>query len=480
MRMTRSIFIVLTVFTAAGFLSCLQPDGPRTAEPRLEIRAAANPQLPILTIADLDPGETLTVSLYNDYSASSAKRTGVTAASTSPSIQITKNNLDFVITGKAGAMGIVKFEAADRFGELRVFIRNWKAADVKRNTLYADMAFYNQDEASPYAPRGQTSYRLIRTKGFHYEAPDGLSARETNQTTFEMTIHGDNYIETELRKLHCGNIKFNPSCDHSSCERVPHIVQARDWEYLPAETFALNKEVFRFMIHHEYDGDMVGGYDDRQRLEIKTMDGERDSPDMFSRGGGDTFTHRWKFRLPENFRVSSEYTHIHQIKAEGGDSGNPIFTLTGRKLRTGREVLQLIYRGPIRPNGDPSVNWYPAEVDLAPFKGEWIRAEQTLTYDNPGAFTIKLVRIRDMKVLMEYTYSPELYNEVDPFMMYRPQNIYIRPKFGVYRRVLHMTPFGLPNLNDPVLTFLGEEKNERGERETTVLFADFEMDKLIR
>jgi len=293
-----------------------------------------------------------------------------------------------------------------------------------------------------------------------------------------MTIHGDNYVETDLRKLHCVNA--GTLCNHEACEKVAHIVQTKDWEYLPAGTYAMQKEVFKFMIHHEFDGDMVGGYDDRQRLEIKTMDGQKDSEDMYSRGGGDTFTHRWKFRLPENFRVSSEYTHIHQIKAEGGDSGNPIFTLTGRRLRSGREVLQLIYRGPIRPNGDPSVNWYPAEVDLAPFKGEWIRAEQILTYDNPGSFSIKLVRIRDMKILMEYTYSPEHYKEIDPFMMYRPQNIYIRPKFGIYRRVLHMTPFGLPNPDDPVLTFLGEEKNARGEREVTVLFADFEMDKLIR
>ena len=467
-----------SLLTGGLLTGCLQPDGVQPEEPQLEIRETAAPQLRLLKVVDLDPEETLTVSLYNDYSASASKRTNVTAVSASPSIQVTKNNLDFQIKGKAGAMGIIKFESSDRSGELRVFIRNWKAADVSRNTLYADMTAYNQDEASPFNPRGQTSYRLIRTKGFHYEAPDGLSARETNQTTFEMTIHGDNYVETDLRKLHC--INRGTPCDHSACEKVPHIVQTRDWEYLPKGVFSLRKDVFKFMLHHEYDGDMVGGYDDRQRLEIKTMDGEKDSDDMYSRGGGDTFTHRWKFRLPENFRVSNEYTHIHQIKAEGGDSGNPIFTLTGRKLRTGREVLQLIYRGPIRPNGDPSVNWYPAEVDLEPFKGEWIRAEQTLTYDNPGTFSIKLVRIRDMRILMEYTYSPELYNEVDPFMMYRPQNIYIRPKFGIYRRILHMTPFGLPNIDDPVLTFLGEERNHKGEREVTVLFADIEMDKLKR
>jgi hypothetical protein len=199
-----------------------------------------------------------------------------------------------------------------------------------------------------------------------------------------------------------------------------------------------------------------------------------DNDKMYSNGGGDTFTHRWKFRLPEKFYVSSEYTHIHQIKPEGGDSGNPAFTLTARKLRTGREVLQLIYRGPIRANDDPSVNWYPCQVDLAPFKGEWVYAEETITYDNPGAYSIKLVRIRDMKVLMEYIYSPEQYDETDPFVMFRKGNSYIRPKFGIYRRILHMTPFGLPNMDDPVTEFLAEYN------EIVVLYADIEMDKLKR
>jgi hypothetical protein len=254
-----------------------------------------------------------------------------------------------------------------------------------------------------------------------------------------------------------------------------------------AGAFALNKEVFKFIVHFEQDGDMVGGYADRQRLELKTMDetwppeeeikpeASRDPGNrMYSNGGGDTFTHRWKFRLPSDFYVSSEYTHIHQIKPEGGDSGNPTFTLTARKLRTGREVMQLIYRGPVRANGDPSVNWYPCQVDLEPFKGEWIYAEETVTYDSPGAYRIRLVRIRDMKVMLEYIYSPEQYNEIDPFVMFRKGNSYIRPKFGLYRRILHMTSFGLPNMEDPVTEYRAENN------EIVVLYADLEMDKLKR
>jgi hypothetical protein len=446
------------------FAACLQPEPPEPETPELEIRNSSNNQ--VLRVVDIDPDETLTVSLFND-SSSTSKRVNVNTESTSALIQVRKNNLDFEIKGSAGAMGIIRFDAGDRLGELRVFIRNWKAADVHRNALYPNMAEYNDYDTNwtfPTSARKNTAYNLIVRSGFHYEAPDGLSSRETNQVKYPENIHRDSHIETDFRKLH----------------DMPHILQVKDHEYLPQDKFSLKKEVFKFTLHIDHDGDMVGGYDDRQRLEIKTMDGEYDNEHMYSRGSGDTFSHRWMFRLPDDFIVSSEFNHIFQIKAEGGDSGNPIFTLTGRKLRTGREVLQLIYRGPIRPNGDPSQNWYPAEADLAPFKGEWVRAEQTITYDNPGAFTMKLVRVRDLRVLMEYTYSPEHYKERDPFMTYRPGNIYIRPKFGVYRRVFNMTPFGLPNISDPVINYWAEPLNENGMRETAVLYAYFEMDKLKR
>jgi len=58
--------------------------------------------------------------------------------------------------------------------------------------------------------------------------------------------------------------------------------------------------------------------------------------------------------------------------------------------------------------------------------------------------------------------------------MFRNGNSYIRPKFGVYRRVMHMSPFGLPDPNNPVMDYIAENN------EVTVLFADIEMDKLRR
>jgi len=462
MKKRPGFYIALVLFLAAA-AGCPQPDSQQPVKRELVIKQGINQTDPQVRVLDIDPGETITVSIWDP---DTGQRLPGEAVSNTASVTAAPYGQNFRITGASpGGMGIVTFKGPELDGELRVFVRNWKNSEVKRNAIYADMAKYpfsdetydydlTPDANGVYPPNSQAAYYLIRDAGFHYEAPDGISSRTGRK------VNGD-----------------IPRTDYRPVHPVPHIIQVNDSDYLAnalPSSFTLNKEVLEFIMHFEVDGDMVGGYQDRQRLEIKTMDGANDNPDMYSRGGGDTFTHRWKFRLPADFRVSAEYTHIHQVKPEGGDSGNPVFTLTARKLRTGNEVLQLIYRGPTRSNGDPSVNWYPCQVDLEPFKGEWIRAEETITYDSPGAYRLRLVRIRDMKVLMEYIYSPEQYQEFDPFVMYRPENSYIRPKFGLYRRIMHLTPFGLPNPEDPVTEFLAENN------EVVVLYADFEMDKLIR
>ena len=128
--------------------------------------------------------------------------------------------------------------------------------------------------------------------------------------------------------------------------------------------------------------------------------------------------------------------------------------------------MQLIYRGPVRANGDASQNTYPCEVPLKDFLGEWVRVEETVVYDSPGAFQFRAVRIRDMKTLMHYIYFPQKYDEIDPFVMFRNGNTYIRPKFGIYRRIKHLDSFGIP------VEYIKDLQDE------TVLFADFEMDRL--
>jgi len=44
-----------------------------------------------------------------------------------------------------------------------------------------------------------------------------------------------------------------------------------------------------------------------------------------------TFTYAWKLFLDPNFKVSGKFCHLHQIKLDGKDVGNPNLTLTARK-----------------------------------------------------------------------------------------------------------------------------------------------------
>jgi hypothetical protein len=434
-----------------------------------------------LRVLDIDPGEDGKALIYLQ------DRGNVTmgdASTDSGSVFVKKEDVEFAITGLPGGMGIITFtnRAGTKEAKLRVFVRNWNwnkepaKSNVFRHTLEPDPVNYPFVEERPdgqgyvgnssYKNTSWAIYKLILDRGFFYEAPDGVSGQGG--------VHADKSLENWNRGVHNHpHILYHP--------KISDPLEPLGYRY--GKDPVLGKTVFAFVMHYDFDGDMVGGFPDRQRLELKTMNkttppapyNQGSGDRMFSEGNGDTFTHRWKFKLPKDFKVSTEYTHIHQIKPEGADNGNPTFTVTARKKSNNEEVLQLIYRGPIREIiGDreiPSVNWYPAEVPLDPFRGEWIRAEEMVTYDNPGAYRIKLVRIRDMKVLMEYEYSPETYDEEDPFVMFRKGNTYIRAKYGVYRRIMHMTPFGLPNKDDPVLEY------KREGDEVRVLYTDIEMDK---
>jgi len=483
----RPVFLVLSL-SILCFTGCprLDPDMPDPAEelvaqpPLLRIVQNVPGNNIEVRVIDIDPGDEGVFSVYVEDAVNDAQ-IPVNAKSNSSSVRAERNGDGFDISGIPGGMGVVTFtnRAGTKSAELKVFVRNWKQSEVYRHTLEPDEYNYPlldqehngkynvsdfllyEGRAKPFQPSSWAVYKLLIDRGFYYEAPDSVAGQSGYK------VDADRTVENWNRGVH----------------HRPHILYQQD--------DFLGRTVFAFTLHYEFDGDMVGGYADRQRLELKTMNNtwppeeeakpaaQRDPKNrMFSMGGGDIFTHRWKFRLPKDFRVSTEYTHIHQIKPEGADNGNPTFTLTARKKSNNQEVMQLIYRGPIREvAGDkeiPSANWYPREMPLEPFRGEWIRAEETVTYDSPGAYRLKLVRIRDMKVLMEWEYFPEQYEkegQEDPFVMFRKGNTYIRQKTGVYRRIMHMTPFGLPNPDDPVLEFYNEGDELR------VLYTDFEMDK---
>jgi hypothetical protein len=187
-----------------------------------------------------------------------------------------------------------------------------------------------------------------------------------------------------------------------------HIAEVFDTE--------LNKYVFEFYSHALLDNEPVDPtLTDRQRVEIKTYAA---SPDNLKGTLGENIIYKWKFKIPIGFQPSANFTHLHQIKAVDGDDSSPIFTLTPR-LGTPNK-LELIYVANASSGTDKV-----SIVDLLPFEGNWIDAEETINVGSSGTYSITLKKQSDGTVLLSYSNSN--------IATIRPENTFIRPKWGIYR-----------------------------------------------
>jgi hypothetical protein len=194
-----------------------------------------------------------------------------------------------------------------------------------------------------------------------------------------------------------------PDCAHPAYGR--HIAEVFD--------ATLNKNVFEFYSHVAEDNDRCISFD-RQRVEIKTYD---QSPEHLIGRVGETVTYQWQFRLTPGFQVSSSFTHIHQVKAVGGDESNPIFTLTPRKGTPNK--MELIYVG------TDNVTNKVAIVNLSLFAGVWVEATETLNIGPNGTYSIVVKRLSDNVTVLSYSNNN--------IATIRPTNDFLRPKWGIYR-----------------------------------------------
>ena len=107
---------------------------------------------------------------------------------------------------------------------------------------------------------------------------------------------------------------------------------------------------------------------DRQRIEIKTYES---SPANLKGTAGETVNYKWKFKLPKGFKPSPNFTHIHQVKAVGGDDGDPLFTLT---VRAGSpNILQSLY-----VIDSATSSFVQGFVNLSSIEGIWIDATEVI------------------------------------------------------------------------------------------------------
>lgn len=208
----------------------------------------------------------------------------------------------------------------------------------------------------------------------------------------------------------CGHINFNSG---ASINPSRHIDEIYDNE--------LNENVFRFHIHVTPDDDRCNGSTDRQRNEIKTYD---KSPANLKGIEGETVQYKWKFKLPLGFQSTSNFTHIHQLKSVNDDYDSmPMYTLTVNSSSGG------VFRVRYAETGSQST---VSEVPISNFLGNWVDVTETITYSNPGAYSLVINKVSDGTNLLTYSNNNNNWRNVvtSPTTI---NDVFIRPKWGVYR-----------------------------------------------
>lgn len=199
----------------------------------------------------------------------------------------------------------------------------------------------------------------------------------------------------------------------------PHIKQVYDAD--------LGKYVFEFYLHISNSNELQDestGDTDRQRVEIKTYDA---SPDSLKGTMGETIKYKWRFKVPAGFQPSTNFTHIHQIKAVGGDDSNPLFTLTPRYNSSGNRLELNYYDGQ-----NPNIQSKLTEVNLSSFENTWVEATEQIHIDSiHGSYSITINKVSDGTTLMTYSNSD--------LCTFRSTNTFTRPKWGIYRSILSMS-----------------------------------------
>lgn len=248
------------------------------------------------------------------------------------------------------------------------------------------------------------------------------------QTVLEANGPGDTYelINSVLAPTG-GDVVESAECAHPEFGR--HIAEVWDED--------LQKYVFEFYIHVTPDNDRCINFD-RQRVEIKTYDA---SPDYLKGVSGETVIYKWRFKVPTGFKPSSSFTHIHQIKAVGGDESDPLFVLTARKGNPNK--LELNYYSDSNLSSQKLT-----QVNLSLFENTWVEVTERIKLDNVnGTYSILIKKVSDGTTILSYSNNK--------LLTFRANNTFIRPKWGIYR-----------SLNTPA-----------DLRDDSLRFASFSIDK---
>lgn len=189
---------------------------------------------------------------------------------------------------------------------------------------------------------------------------------------------------------------------------------------------------------------------DRSRTEIKLSPQKSGVHEPFKGLEGDTFVYTWRFKIPREMKFSPSFTHIHQIKASGGDfAAPPLITFT--PLANG--TMEFRHVGDQRR--DSAVVTVLATTPLEPLVGHWVDAYEEVKYSNTdGLYKLRL-RDANGKLLLSI--------DKTDLQMWRTGATQIHPKWGIYRKhhsalnqhtddFLYFANFGITRGNQPGAT----------------------------
>lgn len=171
------------------------------------------------------------------------------------------------------------------------------------------------------------------------------------------------------------------------------------------------------------DGKTLAQGGDRSRTEIKisprTAVKPDDKHDAFKAHEGETYVYAWRFKIAADMAFSSAFTHIHQIKAHGGEFDDPaLITVT---ISNGKLAVRHIGD---RLSGSPPFDTLGTAL-LDGLAGQWIDVREVITYSNTqGSYQLTMLNANGTERL-----------KIAPrkLSLWRTGADHITPKWGIYR-----------------------------------------------
>ena len=171
---------------------------------------------------------------------------------------------------------------------------------------------------------------------------------------------------------------------------------------------------------YKNDDDSVTKKPDRQRIEMKVFD---KSPTSYKATLNTNYVYTWWLKLGQGMVVSDSFFHIFQLKAVGNVPDSPVFTLS----LTNKNGLHMR----INRNGNDDLNPSTDYLNLLPLKsvvGAWIQAtvEANFTNSKQNGY---------VKVLLKSQTGIQLVSQQTSFVTYWSGAQFVRPKWGLYRKI---------------------------------------------